>query len=203
METRCAKLEGLRDDTLLGMSESREIQLIGDAHVRPLRDDEVDEAYGVYLEAVGWLRCAGIRQWMTAMPRARFDARQDHDENFGWFVSGELAAIFSIVREVTAHWQHVLAGDEPRPWLSTLVMAAPFRGSGLGAYVVTSALKVLHAQGEPTAYLDCSDAGFLPDFYQRLGFRVLDRKSVTYASGDTYPMVLMSRNLDNLAHPAA
>jgi len=51
--------------------------------------------------------------------------------------------------------------------------------------------------GVRDVYLDCVDAGgFLPAFYERLGFAKVCERSITYSSGNTFPMVLMKKELN-------
>jgi ribosomal protein S18 acetylase RimI-like enzyme len=43
-------------------------------------------------------------------------------------------------------------------------------------------------------YLDCVDvAGFLPAFYERLGFAKVVERDIAYSSGNRFPMVLMRK----------
>ena len=164
-----------------------------DLNFRPLRADEVDAAYAVYLEACAWLRRQQIRLWLQPLPPEKFKERQVHGELFGLFAGRELAVTLAIVNEVPAHWRDEL-GDEPCWWLSTIATAVECKGRRLGERAVAEATAWLARKGATEVLLDCA-LGFLPRFYQRCGFSALIEKDVAFPSGNNYPLVLMKRDI--------
>jgi uncharacterized protein YhfF len=156
---------------------------------------EVAAAHAVYLEAFAWLKAKGVRQWLRAVPREEFGARQARGELFGGWSGGALAAVATLAVETSPYWQEEI-GPAARAWLKTLAVARGWRGAGLGARLVDAAEATWRAGGREESWLDCVDTGFLPRYYAARGYRPLARKDITYPSGNTFPVVLMSKRLD-------
>jgi SAM-dependent methyltransferase/ribosomal protein S18 acetylase RimI-like enzyme len=163
--------------------------------LRALRDDEVDAAYEIQLQACAWLRQKGVRQWLSPKPRAVYDARQQKGENHGLYIAGSLAATLALSFESHQYWREEM-GEEPRWWLHTLVVAPGFRGRRVGEEAVSAAVALIRSRGAGDLFLDCSTDGVLPAYYGRLGFETLAQKNITYPSGNTYPITLMRRITD-------
>jgi hypothetical protein len=53
--------------------------------------------------------------------------------------------------------------------------------------------------GANEVFIDCVDGGFLPPYYAGIGYEALGHKEITYPSGNTFPMVLMRKELNG--HP--
>jgi GNAT superfamily N-acetyltransferase len=160
---------------------------------RQLSLNELDLGYSVYLSAFEWLKAQGIRQWLVPLPRSVYEARQARGENYGLFVDDQLAVIVSLGPGTPAGWADVLT--EPQTWwVHTLAAGPDHRGRGLGARTLQRATAHLQERGLPEVYLDCL-AGVLPAYYARLGFAQLGAKDITYPSGNTFPMVLMKKDL--------
>jgi ribosomal protein S18 acetylase RimI-like enzyme len=160
---------------------------------RGIQSAEVDEAYRIYMEAFDWLKAKGIRQWLVALPKDKYLDRQQRGENFALFIGGRVAAIVSLAWEVSPFWQKEVGADAYW-WLSMLAVATEFRGVRIGEQTVIEAENWLRGKGATEMFLDCVDErGFLPSFYKRLGFDEVYRKSITYPSGNTFPMVLMRK----------
>jgi RimJ/RimL family protein N-acetyltransferase/ribosomal protein S18 acetylase RimI-like enzyme len=176
-----------------------------DVAFRRLTTAEEAAGYQVICETVDWLRGKGIDQWRKPLPREVYAARQERGENFGLFVAGELAVIVSLVNGVTEYWRETVEGRAPsrpsadtaRPrrsvalqttetplWLCTLATATKFRGHDLGRQVVTEAVR--HCRGREI-YLDCKP-GWLVEFYESLGFVVLEQKTMTLDHGPCGPI---------------
>jgi ribosomal protein S18 acetylase RimI-like enzyme len=163
--------------------------------LRALRGDEVEVAYGIYLQACEWLKRKGVRQWMVPKPRATFDARQRRGENYGLFLGHNLVAIVTLSFEVHAHWREKL-GANKRWWLHTLAVAPDSRGRRLGEETVLAAVSLLGSRGASELLLDCGADGVLPEYYGKLGFEALEKKGIAYPSGNTFLIVLMRRNIE-------
>jgi ribosomal protein S18 acetylase RimI-like enzyme len=160
---------------------------------RGIQSVEVDEAYHIYMGAFDWLKAKGVRQWLVPISKDKYLNRQQNGENFGLFMGGRVAAIVSLAWEVSPFWQKEV-GAVAHWWLSMLAVATEFRGVKIGEKTVLEAENWLRGKGATEMFLDCVDErGFLPSFYKRLGFYEVFRKSITYPSGNTFPMVLMRK----------
>jgi ribosomal protein S18 acetylase RimI-like enzyme len=159
--------------------------------LRQLASSEADSGYAVYLAAFRWLNDQGIRQWLVPQQRDIFDRRQERGENYGLFIGGDLAVVLSLVQSTPAEWADVISERETW-WLHNLATAQNFRGRRLGEGAVRMACERLVVAGVNVIYLDCVDvAGFLPAFYERLGFEKVTERNIAYPSGNSFPMVLM------------
>jgi ribosomal protein S18 acetylase RimI-like enzyme len=157
---------------------------------RRLCADEFDDAHGILVSAAEWLVGMGIRQWTTAYPREVYLTYQQQGCNYGLEVDGELAVVVTLSRQSPPEWADRF-GPNPIWWLSKLATAPDFRGRGLGILAVRHAIHQLSDQHADGLYLDCVQGnGFLIDFYERLGFQVVDRRPVPYSTG-LFDMVLM------------
>jgi RimJ/RimL family protein N-acetyltransferase len=176
-----------------------------DVTFRPLTAAEEAAGYQIICDTVEWLRTKGIKLWEKPLPRKVYAARQQRGENFGLFVGGELAVIVSLVNGVPAYWRQEVEGRAPsrppgqtnRPrqsvalqktaapiWLCTLATATKFRGRDLGRQAV---LEALHLLRERNVYLDCKP-GWLTEFYESLGFVVMQQKTLTLDHGPCGPI---------------
>ena len=163
---------------------------MGEAVLRPLRAEEFEVAHGILVGAAEWLTAKGIRQWTAAYPKELYRAHQAKGWNHGLRSEGQLAAILTLSCERPDEWADCI-GTGPVWWLSKLATAASHRGRGLGALAVRQALGVVSANGADRLYLDCvHGTGVLVDFYQRLGFKMIDRRNLKFSTG-LFDMVLM------------
>jgi ribosomal protein S18 acetylase RimI-like enzyme len=161
--------------------------------LRQLASSEADFGYAVYLEAFRWLNDKGIRQWLVPQRRDLYDSWQKRGENFGLFIGGDLAVVLSLVLSTPAEWADVISERETW-WLHNLATAQNFRGRRLGEVAVRMACEHLVIAGVNVVHLDCVDVdGFLPAFYERLGFVKVAERNITYPSGNSFPMVLMRK----------
>ena len=164
---------------------------------RRLLSSESDLGYSIYLEAFRWLNAKGIRQWLAPLPRSVYDRRQALCENYGLFEDGQLAVVLSLVCGTPREWADIVA-EAHTWWLQNLATAKGFRGKRLGELAVSMAGEHLLREYVREVYLDCVDVGgFLPGFYQKLGFVKVCGRNITYPSGNTYPMVLMRKDLND------
>jgi len=149
------------------------------------------------MEAFRWLNANGIRQWLVPMPRSVYDRRHSLGENYGLFKDGHLAVVLSLVCGTPHEWADIVV-EAHTWWLQNLATAKAFRGKRLGELAVSMAGEYLVRDCVPEVYLDCADVGgFLPGFYEKLGFVKVCGRNITYPSGNTYPMVLMRRRLND------
>jgi ribosomal protein S18 acetylase RimI-like enzyme len=161
---------------------------------RAVTTREVAAAYALYMEVVAWLKAKGVRQWLRPLDLADFEGRQSRGELFAYFEREAMSATVSLAHEQDHDWEkHV--GAEPRWWLKTLAVASAHRGRDLGATVVAAAEAHLRSKGANEVWLECVDAGFLPDYYARLGYEVIKRARITYPSGNTFDVCVMRQNL--------
>jgi ribosomal protein S18 acetylase RimI-like enzyme len=165
---------------------------------RRLRDEELDLGLAVIHERFDWLRERGIRQWLRRMPLEKYRERQQRGENFALLVGAEIAVVLSLMRMPSTAWKEEL-GDGPHLWLGTLATALRFAGRGLGARAVREALVHAAAAGETEVYLDCVHGnGFMPRYYQAMGFEWVTRKDAQYPTG-IFDAVLMRKALTTTA----
>ena len=164
---------------------------------RQLSQNEGDLGYEIYSAAFNWLNTNGIRQWLVPLRRSDYEDRQEHEENYGSFIGDELAMIVSLTRRIPNEWADILSKKQIW-WMQTLVTAQNFRGKNLGKFTIQMIQTYLARQNVCELFLDCVDvAGFLPTFYSNLGFVKIEQRNITYSSGNTFPMVLMKRDLRN------
>ena len=161
---------------------------------RKLQHEECDRAYGIICGTVDWLLSKNIRQWTVPLPRHIYEDRQHKEQNFTLTCDGELAVVLSLGKEADPHWKEYL-GLEEHWWLSTMATASSFRGRQMGRRAIQEAAIFLQNKGVEELYLDCVHGnGFLPKYYESLGFTIITRKNIEYPRG-TFDMVLMRRNL--------
>jgi ribosomal protein S18 acetylase RimI-like enzyme len=164
-------------------------------YLRRLQEEEFDQAYDIYLDAFEWLKVKGVRQWLVPISRATYQERHLRGENFGYFISGELCAIVSLTNMLMKFWAAQL-GKVPRWWISMLAVAASRRRMGIGRETVRTAEEHVRSLSGKEVFLDCVDEkGFLPLYYGSLGYCVIARQEITYPSGNTFPMVLMRKEI--------
>ena len=155
---------------------------------------EIEPAHALYLEVAAWLKMKGIRQWLRPLTLEEFQKRQARGELFGAFADHRLVATVALAFEEDDDWrQHV--GDEKHWWLKTLAVTRTGGGRGLGQRTVQAGEAHLARAGAKEVYLECVDTGFLPGYYERLGYSVLKRATITYPSGNTFPVALMRKAL--------
>ena len=136
-------------------------------------DQQVDAAYGVLEATAAWLTQLGRRQRIANTSREKYRRWQDEQVNYAVVLDDQIAGVFSLPNEEFVDWPEY--GElGPAPWLRALATHPDFRGRQIGATAVTSALGLVD-QGQPL-YLDCV-SGFLPGYYQALGFRHLGRQT--------------------------
>ncbi len=161
---------------------------------RQLHDEELDPAYEIICGAVDWLLSKGIRQWTVPLPHRVWEKRQRDGENYVLVCEGELGVVLSLLREAHPYWKDRL-GDDECWWLSTVTTASAFRGRRVGRYAIQEGARFLQDKAVEELYVDCAHgSGFLPRYYESLGFALLARKEIEYPLG-TFDMVLMRKEL--------
>src|SRR5688500_8179587 len=106
---------------------------------RPIRDDELDAAYGILVDAVKWLAARSIRQWSTPVPRPVYARYQKAGENYGLFDGPTLLAVVTLRQAVADEWKEE-AGQEAVWWLSKLAVADAHRQRGYGRQLTEAAV---------------------------------------------------------------
>ena len=163
-----------------------------------LSAQEIPAAHAIYNSTFDWLTAKGVRQWLLRLDEATFAKRQAAGEAFALWVDGELAGCVFVPFEAIAYY-----GDElksaPRWWMHTLVVDRAFAGRGLGELAVAAVCDLVRERGGDSVWLHCvndaNHAEVIPGYYARLGFDEVLRTEVTYPSGNSFPMVVMSCTL--------
>lgn len=164
----------------------------------PLAAHDVAAAHAIYNRTFDWLTAKGVRQWLLRLDEATFAKRQAAGEAFALHVDGALAGCVFVPFETIAYY-----GDElkltPRWWMHTLVVDRAFAGRGVGERTVAAVAALVRERGGDALWLHCvndvNHAEVIPSYYARLGFAEVLRTDVTYPSGNSFPMVVMSRDL--------
>jgi len=76
-------------------------------------------------------------------------------------------------------------------WLHALATATHWKGRGFGRHAVLCAMDIAHTRAVDLYLLCAQGNGFLPSFYQSLGFQEVKRTSNHYAGLGVLKMVLM------------
>ena len=117
------------------------------------------------------------QQWAALNPGQTLQQRID---NMQAYLSDELVPSTYLAQgAVLMGSAAMIAHDmdthpELTPWLASVFVAPPFRRQGIGSQLVRHVMQTARQAGVKTLYL------FTPDqenFYQRLGWRVLNRES--------------------------
>lgn len=164
-------------------------------NLHPVTAPEVAAAYAIYLEVVEWLKNKGVRQWLRPLTEEEFQNRQIRGELFASLLESRMAAIVTIALEEDADWSEAV-GTGKNWWIKTLATHRAFSRQNLGGRIMRACEAHLIQSGARVVYLECVDYGFLPEYYARLGYEVLKRKTITYPSGNTFPVALMRKSLD-------
>ena len=163
-----------------------------------LSESDVIAAHAIYNRTFGWLTAKGVRQWLLRLDEATFAKRQAAGEALAIHFGGVLAGCVFVPFETLGYY-----GDElktsPRWWMHTLVIDRAFAGHEIGERAVAAVCNLVRARGGDSVWLHCvNDANYadvIPSYYARLGFDQVLRTDVTYASGNSFPMVVMRRGL--------
>jgi ribosomal protein S18 acetylase RimI-like enzyme len=161
---------------------------------RQVTTSEISAAHALYLGVAEWLKARGIRQWLRPLTKEEFAERQGRGELFAGFADGRMIATVSVAFEEDTDWLAHLSRDK-RWWIKTLAVSRADHGQGLGAAVIGKCEAFIRETGPQEVYLECVDAGFLPRYYEQLGYEVLIRAEITYPSGNTFPVALMRKRL--------
>lgn len=163
---------------------------------RQIADAEVDNAHDAYLGVFEWLNAKGVRQWLRPLSRDTFTERQRRGELFAHHVNDHIAAVVTLAFENNSYWAENL-GEERRWWIKSLAVVRKWHGTGIGEQVMQACETTARHAGATEIFLDCVDAGFLPDYYARLGYEEIGRKDITYPSGNTFLVALMRKEVLN------
>ena len=162
---------------------------------RQITPVEAESAYSIICETVKWMHTRGIRQWTESLPKAVYEKRLRDGENFGLFVDSTVVVVLSLIQEAPAHWAEETGGTR-LDWLCTLATGNAFRGRKLGEFAVRKAIETNRNAGINALYLDCArENGFLPNYYQSLGFQTICSKIIHWPKCGPQEMVLMMCDL--------
>ena len=117
------------------------------------------------------------------MPLEVYQQWQKSGCNYGLYKNEQLVAVWSLVYESTTDWDNLLG--KCVLWLHALAINPLYRGQRIGV----QAIRMIVEQLTEPLYLLCVD-GFLPIYYARLDFVVVQADTKSYAGHD-YRMVLM------------
>jgi GNAT superfamily N-acetyltransferase len=135
---------------------------------------EVVAAYSILRDRHDWASAKGLDDDGPILAYSAFADRQDRGQNYCLFSGAEMVATICLKIEPTpvVYLPFMPSGDFW--WLYALATRRSCAGRGFGAAIVTSAICWLDARGIRAVYLDClTGNGFLPKFYQKLGFELL------------------------------
>lgn len=164
---------------------------------RRLQPAEDKAGHQVWIEAFDWLQTRGIRQWLVPLPIEAFRKRTRDGRNYGLFDGENLLAVVALGELVDDHWTDAL-GPGPHWWLGALAIRSTLHGRKIGKRVIAHACTEAAAAGATELYLDCVE-GALLRYYSLLGFTQREAKTITYPSGNSFSMVLMTTKLPNQA----
>jgi predicted N-acetyltransferase YhbS len=166
------------------------------ASFRRISIDEISAAHSAYVGVYEWLNAKGVRQWLRALSEETFAERQRDGQLFALHVDDRVAAVVTLAFEVNSYWIETI-GDQSRWWIKSLAVVRAWRGEGVGKHVMMECEAVVRDARANQVFIDCVDGGFLPPYYAGLGYRAIAQKEITYPSGNTFPMVLMRKELND------
>lgn len=150
--------------------------------VQPVTAETFEASWDVLTDAVAWTKSQGRRQRISNITRQIYMNWQSMAVNFSVWRAECIAGVFSLPIQSLQNWPSHDTG-KPAVWLRALATHPDFRGIGVGGFAIQFALASIG--GGTKLYLDCV-AGFLPEYYQKMGFEFLDEQRM-----DGYEIVLM------------
>lgn len=157
---------------------------------RQIHNAECAAAYDLQYHAVRWLR-RKKNLVTTLIDDDLFFEWQQIGCNYGLFVNDELAVGLSLVPESAGVWPESQLQKCKKLWLHSLATAIKYKGRGLGQEAVKYA--IANAKEHETALYLCCFRGndFLPGYYRKFGFVVLDKKVQEVGVLGKHEIVLM------------
>ena len=131
----------------------------------------------------GWNK-RGRQQRIAHTTRERYQSWQSAGWNHVVLHEDTIVGVFTLCVEPLTDW--LSAPRHPVPFLRALATDPDWRGCGVGAFGIRSAIEL--AAPEPV-WLDCV-SDFLPGYYQQHGFHQIDRRDIRTDDGD-YDVCLM------------
>ena len=157
---------------------------------RRIEDREVDRALQVLQRVSQWLQQKGLRQRISQTSTGKYRQWQERGVNFGVFDEDQLMGIVSLPIEPLEAWSLPDQHDDVR-WVRALATDPSHQGRGVGVFAMDQTLQ--RTPREEEIFLDCV-VGFLPGYYQGLGFVERARQEMDCCSADgPMDVVLLSR----------
>ena len=150
--------------------------------VQPVTAETLEASWNVLTDAVAWTKSQGRRQRISNITIQNYMNWQSRAVNFAVWREGCIAGVFSLPTQSFQSWPSHDTG-KPVVWLRALATHPDFRGIGIGRFAIQCALVRIGCG--TNLYLDCV-AGFLPGYYQEMGFEFLDEQRT-----DGFKIVLM------------
>ena len=153
-----------------------------------LPDELFDSAYQVMTKVADEIRASGRKQRVAKIGEHTYKKWQAENANFVALFQGNIVGLATLRDEFLSDWPDYQSLGQVK-MLRGLVTNPDFRGSRIGERFVGWILENLAVND--TVYLDCV-AGFLPNYYQKLGFELIaKRENVTDSQGISYNICLM------------
>ena len=150
--------------------------------VQPVTAETFEASWNVLTDAVAWTKSQGRRQRISNITRQTYMNWQSQAVNFSVWRAECITGVFSLPTQSFQSWPSHDTG-KPAVWLRALATHSDYRGIGIGGFAIQFALFSIGCG--TNLYLDCV-AGFLPEYYQKMGFEFLDEQKT-----DGYEIVLM------------
>lgn len=153
----------------------------------PLPAARVREAFDVLQLVAAKIAQAGRQQRISKTSFTTYESWQVDGVNYVVMEQDTIVGLVTLRKESLDDWPDV---SEPAPvWMLRALATHPdSSGRGVGAFAVQQAVELLDDRA--TVYLDCV-SGFLPDYYQSLGFEPVARRDYRDDDGDIYDITLM------------
>lgn len=147
----------------------------------------VREAFDVLQLVAAKIAQSGRQQRISKTSLATYESWQAEGANYLVMDQNAIAGLVTLRQELLNDWPD---SGEPAPvWMLRALATHPdYTARGVGTFAVRHAIALVDEL--TPVYLDCV-SGFLPDYYQRLGFEPVARRDYQDDDGDTYDITLM------------
>lgn len=164
---------------------------MNELRVRLVDGSEIPAAFSVLKKVAASLEKKGRRQRIAKTTLDTYMMWQENDSNYVVLDRAEILGVFTLARQRLDEWP-MIDIEEPVVWLRALATDPAHQKKGVGAFAVKKALELVSP--EPL-YLDCV-SGFLPGYYQSLGFETITSQTRRY-EGEYHPFdITLLRHLN-------